>query len=1228
MSELIPVHKATNPATGLHVVFVHGLNPSGNQDHHLHTWMSNPNDEGTFWPTWLVDQAGVGAWLFRYDANASSWTGDAMSSAQQGVALLDTLASCQALNGKPLLLIGHSMGGLVIKHALVHTVDSKDARLIAVTSCVKGVVFLATPHKGSKWAGRAKLLINLFGSSPTAALGGLLRSSDDLQDLNSAYLQRRIKLDLDGLVYAETQPTAFGPKWLNRKIIVVDPNSSDPKINGFDAVGIAADHNGVAQPKSKMLPPYTGVVALVNKLKTTAANGNDGASFGHPTTGATTDVPTPEPLATQPVWPLPAPEIALTDSHRTALHRTLAVSVTSTPSFIAHRYAQLRLQPLGGDESGDHATFVNLRLQPVANANAADQKTPESFDSLAKMLAEYSGANEPIWQLRGEPGAGKSTLLMDLELRCAHAALEAWHGDPNARPEVCVFISLAGWDATAATPDVQAMVQQRWEDQCNTVSSSGGTPLDLKDLAKQTRLRFLFDGLNEITVNNSAQRTAALKQLCIWASRRVRAGQPAPVFSVRKLNYLAFPSGHGLQTTRVADVEAWGAEQVEQYCERRFPNQGNPLWQAIKGHDKRTELTALFGNPFNLALQCQLFDPARAAATLAANRGDLMGRIALRRLNQLLARGHDDALSAPGLFDFGVDPRRIADAVANLDAGALHQAVLRGDWLPRMRQIALALHTANKGGWAEWGDTANVNGMAPADWMPALLAAASLNIATEVGGKHRFSHQLWQEYFAASALACDNAATAGTPVWQGLDLAASMHVEVPDGVWELPSPEPTFWDQCVQLAAQIADAKQANALLAHLLNVNLALAGRAALGRQQDVEPSLLTKIKMALLKRSTDAAIELPLRIEAGLLLGKLGDDIRFVEGVGPEGHHYLLPRAMQPGGTLGFVPVPGGQHQVGGLKEYKDSANVVPVEIAPGLELAFAPVTRAEFQCFVDADGYGGIDDPAPSVWWQGQLAVDWWNGKLPKAGLKQAWLDMRKEWHDASRGPQWVADKRLTNWLPEEIEAQIAPKMALDDGGFMAFVEAETAASKEREPALWDDSRFNNPAQPVVGVSLFEAQAYCRWLSHQCGKTVRLPSEAEWEVAARGGGQRGVHWPGDGPEGPNVNTANSLDTKVRSTAPTGAFPNGHADGLVDVCGQVWEWTTSAWTADKIHKDQVNDTLAGDDLAERAVRGGSWGSPSQSCRAAFRFGIHPDSRYYFLGLRLLVCPIQTPES
>jgi formylglycine-generating enzyme required for sulfatase activity len=934
------------------------------------------------------------------------------------------------------------------------------------------------------------------------------------------------------------------------------------------------------------------------------------------------------PHPTPPIWHLPPTEIALTEAHRIELRRVFSAPVADILSFIAHRYAQLRLQPLGGDESGDHATFVNLRLQPVNTTNPALQQSPESFDSLAKMLAQHSGGAEPIWQLRGEPGAGKSTLLIDLELRCAEAALLAWNQDPSARPEVCVFVSLAGWDATATMPDVEAWVQSRWQDMCGPLTKSGGQPLTLADVGKRTRLRFLFDGLNEITVNTQAQRSTALRQLCIWAHQQAQAGHPAPVFSVRKLNYLPFPSGHGLPRSRVADVEPWANEQIQQYCDRRFPGAGNPLWRAIGAHAQKQGLLELFGNPFNLALQCQLFDPTQPAATLAANRGELMGRIALRRLNRALTSGTDAAINAPDLFDLDKDPRRIADCLANAKAGAMHQVAWAGDWFARVRKVALAVHKTNRGGWAEWGDKADVEAVPQAQWTPAILAAASLNIATEVAGLHRFSHQLWQEYFAACALACDDGAANGTATWQGLDLSASLHVDVPDGVWELPSPDPTFWDQCVQLAVQIADAKQANALLSHLLNVNLALAGRAALGRAKDVGPALMDEIKMALLKRSTDAGVELPLRIEAGLLLGKLGDDIRYVEGVGPEGYRYLLPRAIQPGGTLGFVPVPAGAHKVGGLVDDADSANVVDVTIAPSWGLAFSPVTRAEFECFVKAEGYGKLGDAAPPKWWQGDEAAKWWHAKDPNKTVVETWQSLRSIWQ--AQGAEWAAwEAHLRKSMkPDHFQTRVLNVLQLPAGPFNEFVTKEAAVEPERKPTFWDSPDFNNPSQPVVGVCFWAAQAYCRWLSHQTGREVRLPTEAEWEVAARGGGARTAHWPGETPVGPSAADVNQLDTLVRHTTPIGVFPGSTVDGYVDLCGQVWEWTSSACNEGALDNAVVNVTLDDDSAGKRAVRGGSWNDPSQLCRAAIRSGVHPDGRDNGLGFRLLVCPIQTPES
>jgi formylglycine-generating enzyme required for sulfatase activity len=105
----------------------------------------------------------------------------------------------------------------------------------------------------------------------------------------------------------------------------------------------------------------------------------------------------------------------------------------------------------------------------------------------------------------------------------------------------------------------------------------------------------------------------------------------------------------------------------------------------------------------------------------------------------------------------------------------------------------------------------------------------------------------------------------------------------------------------------------------------------------------------------------------------------------------------------------------------------------------------------------------------------------------------------------------------------------------------------ATGHPRPAFWENDRYNSPDQPVVGVSWDDAVAYCKW----AGK--RLPTEAEWEKAARGGADgRKFPW---GDEEPKGKAAFGQDMNTGRPAPVGKYqPNGY--GLYDMAGNVWEW------------------------------------------------------------------------
>ena len=174
-------------------------------------------------------------------------------------------------------------------------------------------------------------------------------------------------------------------------------------------------------------------------------------------------------------------------------------------------------------------------------------------------------------------------------------------------------------------------------------------------------------------------------------------------------------------------------------------------------------------------------------------------------------------------------------------------------------------------------------------------------------------------------------------------------------------------------------------------------------------------------------------------------------------------------------------------------------------------------------------------------------------------------------------------------------------------------------------WDDSRFGKSRRgyPVVGISWYEANAYCAWLTelllrrHRAEKElepachdliaglpedateVRLPTEEEWVAAA--GGEEGELYPW-GPEW-GESRANTSEGRIGGTTPVGMYPSGQGHGVWDMAGNVWEWMASEGDV-------------------KPLRGGSWRDDPEVARVGARFGFDPDCSDLDVGLRVVGSP------
>ncbi|NCF69164.1 MAG: SUMF1/EgtB/PvdO family nonheme iron enzyme [Chloroflexi bacterium] len=839
----------------------------------------------------------------------------------------------------------------------------------------------------------------------------------------------------------------------------------------------------------------------------------------------------------------------------------------SAPRYqIDRRFVQLTLLLDHGKEA------QGLRFTPDAQR--------EKYDSLQRLLAEVG---DRALVLLGKPGSGKTTLLRRLQLELAWEELE------KGSRRTIFFVPLNGYrgaSSGAPPPEPAVWLAELWQ-----VLHPKLPPFTT--LFENGRFLLLLDGLNEMPHRDKADYRERIGQWQTFLQRTMHYGNTA-VFSCRSLDYSA-PLGSEAIPVRQVQVEPLAADQIRAFLEAYLGDEGDSVWDTLREEGQ----LELYSNPFFLSL---LAEQVGATGELPAGRAALLtGLVRLALQREVGERRH--RLFDP---DWLLSEDDVQQVLQQAWAGPF-DLPQDGILIPRLATLAYAMQDgiqAGEAGQVRVPERTARDLLGESQAREIIAAGIQLNVLDKELATRELSfyHQLIQEYFAAQVLAKNPEPQRVAVPWKTRDVSPSLEetlamLEVSEPLPALPA---TGWEESTILAAAMTgDPAQ---FVANLIPGNLPLAARCAAAMEMQVSPQLVAELRRDLITRIGDPAADLRARIVAAEALGELGDP-RFERRTGAHGDYLLPPLAS----------IPSGVYTIGDdTSQYEDERPAHQVEIA-AFELGVFPVTNAEYALFMQAGGYEN------ERWWETEAAKAWLRGESGNEGQKQSARDMQAYLQgfsdDVIRGEKTS---------PEQIEYWLWLKKASAEELEQQYDEWYPVGKAPGQPDYWDDSRFNHPAQPVVGVTWYEARAYCAWLSAQTGKVFTLPSEAQWEAAARGFEGRAYAY------GPDFDAArcNTFETHIRRTTPAGVFPGGLTpEGIADLSGNVWEWTTTLW-GDNIQQPTFSYPYVATDgreelqnaVSRRVVRGGSWVDNRNLARAAYRGDDHPAGRSHDLGFRVVV--------
>ena len=818
-------------------------------------------------------------------------------------------------------------------------------------------------------------------------------------------------------------------------------------------------------------------------------------------------------------------------------------------------------------------------------------------------------ANHRTLTLLGKPGSGKSTFGSSVLLALAQARLghdeaikrlgEGW----NHGLLLPVRITLRRFAASLPPGKEPARAADLWgsigaELQASHPLLAATTMDEVRRIASTTGALILLDGLDECGNADKRERVmAAVNELIGHAGDKCR-------FVLTARPY-AWPAGAdpSLGVYQLADLEP---SQIEQFITAWYAASAKQHWFSPGDADaKRDDLLAswqrpglreLAGNPLLLTLMTTLHSNT---TRLPEDRADLYDQsvdLLMQRWNRRI--GAEKAL------------------LETLEKPTLTLAHLRGV----VEKLAFESHKDNVGaeGAADIGegklrrafstlldgshDKAGVVVRYIEERAGLLLGLGE----KEMDGEPQFSfpHRTFQEYLAACHLAgmeqfamnCRGLARTNPAHWQVvLPLAARIAkaergTGAADGLVGRVSVEQFRKTHQPELADWHC-AKLAGAMLQEI-----GPTGEDAQAIRQRVTGWLAAALPV----HPDQGGLPAPLRAQCGDSLAALGDS-RF------DSARLFLPAEDD----FGFVRIPADPAFCIGTRgqdRYKVSqaigSNADEYEIndenTPTREFYIAryPVTVAQFRAFVEATGF--------------------------KLGDEDALRDPDSR---PVRYVSWYEAMEYCDWLNDAlIKSPLAPTIRQAQDRLLQRGEstASRAATPCRQPDAPVHSRHGDADLPSGGLLPLI----------QSGKWhITLPSELEWEKAARAG-LVGTVFPWD--DTPDPNRANYGETNIGDTSPVGCFPP-NAYGLYDMVGNVWEWTRSLWGKDFFETEfgypyqpddsKREDLRAGDEIL-RVVRGGSWSDDQVNSRCAVRLRYPPDSRNYYhhFGFRVVVVLCSPP--